>query len=113
MITSHNEDFDIRRSNSTSNEITLTSDGLRITDGYHLYTWQGSNTAGGQVHLARNTRISFYGDESAHHSIGSRNQSNGEADDLMISSYGAVYICLLYTSPSPRDLYRSRMPSSA
>ena len=24
-----------------------------------------------------------------------------------------VNICLLYTSPSPRDLYRSRMPSSA
>ena len=24
-----------------------------------------------------------------------------------------VKICLLYTSPSPRDLYRSRMPSSA
>ena len=24
-----------------------------------------------------------------------------------------VYNCLLYTSPSPRDLYRSRMPSSA
>ena len=23
------------------------------------------------------------------------------------------YACLLYTSPSPRDLYRSRMPSSA
>ena len=22
-------------------------------------------------------------------------------------------VCLLYTSPSPRDLYRSRMPSSA
>ena len=28
--------------------------------------------------------------------------------------YAAVSIaCLLYTSPSPRDLYRSRMPSSA
>eukprot|EP00831_Metopus_contortus_P005698 TRINITY_DN12150_c0_g1_i3.p1 TRINITY_DN12150_c0_g1~~TRINITY_DN12150_c0_g1_i3.p1 ORF type:complete len:224 (+),score=25.92 TRINITY_DN12150_c0_g1_i3:167-838(+) len=26
---------------------------------------------------------------------------------------GAVYICLLYTSPSPRDLSTSRMPSSA
>ena len=25
----------------------------------------------------------------------------------------AVYICLLYTSPSPRDRTRSRMPSSA
>ena len=25
----------------------------------------------------------------------------------------ALYICLLYTSPSPRDRTRSRMPSSA
>ena len=24
-----------------------------------------------------------------------------------------VYVCLLYTSPSPRDLSTSRMPSSA
>ena len=28
-------------------------------------------------------------------------------------SVGAGYICLLYTSPSPRDRTRSRMPSSA
>ena len=28
--------------------------------------------------------------------------------------YGSiVYICLLYTSPSPRDRQKSRMPSSA
>ena len=26
---------------------------------------------------------------------------------------GLVYFCLLYTSPSPRDLSTSRMPSSA
>ena len=26
---------------------------------------------------------------------------------------GGIYICLLYTSPSPRDLSTSRMPSSA
>ena len=26
---------------------------------------------------------------------------------------GAIYICLLYTSPSPRDRQKSRMPSSA
>ena len=26
---------------------------------------------------------------------------------------GSKYICLLYTSPSPRDMRRSRMPSSA
>ena len=28
-------------------------------------------------------------------------------------SYSIVYACLLYTSPSPRDRTRSRMPSSA
>ena len=26
---------------------------------------------------------------------------------------GELYVCLLYTSPSPRDMRRSRMPSSA
>ena len=30
-----------------------------------------------------------------------------------ISNFGEMSNCLLYTSPSPRDLYRSRMPSSA
>ena len=29
------------------------------------------------------------------------------------SDYGLLYICLLYTSPSPRDKRQSRMPSSA
>ena len=29
------------------------------------------------------------------------------------SKTALIYDCLLYTSPSPRDLYRSRMPSSA
>ena len=28
-------------------------------------------------------------------------------------TYACVYTCLLYTSPSPRDRTRSRMPSSA
>ena len=26
---------------------------------------------------------------------------------------GQIYVCLLYTSPSPRDRQKSRMPSSA
>ena len=29
------------------------------------------------------------------------------------STLMAIYVCLLYTSPSPRDRTRSRMPSSA
>ena len=30
-----------------------------------------------------------------------------------INELGITYICLLYTSPSPRDATLSRMPSSA
>ena len=43
-----------------------------------------------------------------------------EANDVVASAYGIEdlrfgpeYLCLLYTSPSPRDRTRSRMPSSA
>ena len=36
-------------------------------------------------------------------------------DDLpdRVAAWGINYVCLLYTSPSPRDLSTSRMPSSA
>ena len=33
--------------------------------------------------------------------------------DLNIGLFGWYAICLLYTSPSPRDVEESRMPSSA
>ena len=36
--------------------------------------------------------------------------TNPTANDIDMSDY---YLCLLYTSPSPRDLSTSRMPSSA
>ena len=39
------------------------------------------------------------------------NRTDRELDTVLISSRG--YGCLLYTSPSPRDRTRSRMPSSA
>ena len=32
---------------------------------------------------------------------------------IAISLFGVAIICLLYTSPSPRDAHESRMPSSA
>ena len=31
----------------------------------------------------------------------------------LILTFGLLFICLLYTSPSPRDATLSRMPSSA
>ena len=36
-----------------------------------------------------------------------------DGTDVHFSEYGIVHTCLLYTSPSPRDRTRSRMPSSA
>ena len=39
---------------------------------------------------------------------------NKELDEWKIKRYNALFAdCLLYTSPSPRDRTRSRMPSSA
>ena len=38
---------------------------------------------------------------------------NEEVDRFVYSRYGNPTVCLLYTSPSPRDRTRSRMPSSA
>ena len=33
--------------------------------------------------------------------------------EITVDGFGMMYICLLYTSPSPRDKRQSRMPSSA
>ena len=43
--------------------------------------------------------------------LGVRKPLTEEAQDLAVSAF--VDACLLYTSPSPRDLSTSRMPSSA
>ena len=37
----------------------------------------------------------------------------GDPDSAPEVSLGEMYVCLLYTSPSPRDQRGSRMPSSA
>ena len=36
-----------------------------------------------------------------------------ELNELVLEGMGNDQICLLYTSPSPRDRQKSRMPSSA
>ena len=40
-------------------------------------------------------------------------RQEGEVQELASIKVDVEYICLLYTSPSPRDRTRSRMPSSA
>ena len=52
-----------------------------------------------------------------HASTNLHNLANGRLGTLLGSAFvvdaGPLYFCLLYTSPSPRDRTRSRMPSSA
>ena len=53
-------------------------------------------------------------DTQANQNSGSANQDkNNEYINHYLSGNPIIYICLLYTSPSPRDRTRSRMPSSA
>ena len=42
-----------------------------------------------------------------------RKISNGEGVERVFQTHSKLITCLLYTSPSPRDLSTSRMPSSA
>ena len=49
-----------------------------------------------------------------HFSNAIRDESNiGVMEQIALSPSGLIMDCLLYTSPSPRDLSTSRMPSSA
>ena len=59
-------------------------------------------------------------DDLANHSLESYRRMGGNQGDTWLRgvNHGLMYvmtikICLLYTSPSPRDLSTSRMPSSA
>ena len=40
-------------------------------------------------------------------------QTNWKSGEVIFEQKSVEYPCLLYTSPSPRDLSTSRMPSSA
>ena len=39
--------------------------------------------------------------------------SENYASDEVMAASGSILTCLLYTSPSPRDVEEARMPSSA
>ena len=39
--------------------------------------------------------------------------ANAGCTEFFVANLGEAITCLLYTSPSPRDMRRSRMPSSA
>ena len=64
-------------------------------------------------HILDKLKVDYYGTPTPLQQVG--NVTVPEARVLMIQPWESKLIkdCLLYTSPSPRDLGRSRMPSSA
>ena len=66
----------------------------------------GRNTVGGVINIQRSRPT-----EEAGLKLGTRFNSVGGEEILLVANTGEI--CLLYTSPSPRDLSTSRMPSSA
>ena len=52
-------------------------------------------------------------DGETYHNIAHASLTNEISAQLAMKLFQFSNDCLLYTSPSPRDLYQSRMPSSA
>ena len=60
-----------------------------------------------------NQQAAFLGQQRGTRNIADLTRKLTEGFRPKMASYGQRGFCLLYTSPSPRDRTRSRMPSSA
>eukprot|EP00657_Telonema_sp_P-1_P009822 TRINITY_DN4053_c0_g1_i1.p1 TRINITY_DN4053_c0_g1~~TRINITY_DN4053_c0_g1_i1.p1 ORF type:complete len:142 (-),score=49.03 TRINITY_DN4053_c0_g1_i1:77-502(-) len=91
------------------------TNGIDTQNGYQLaldmINKAGGVTVGGKSYKMK---IAYYDDEStpARGAQLAERLINQDGVKFMLGPYSAL-ICLLYTSPSPRDRTRSRMPSSA
>ena len=82
------------------------TDFIRVDAHVHLYR----STEEGQTEKA-GYEVWEYGEQAEVH----QTDCVGTLDELLVQmeATGISKACLLYTSPSPRDRTRSRMPSSA
>jgi len=92
-------DFTVAPTGTNTGDQDLSGYLLNTTDTFNgTLTIGGSinfGSSNGNINLSRGGWITFYEDGgSARHGIGSRSNSGGEADDIRINSYGAVYINL-------------------
>ena len=74
---------------------------------------------GNSIFFSYETPVAGYSDDigffrtATYYSKTTSRHINAYLGDVKASEVPDQYICLLYTSPSPRDLSTSRMPSSA
>ena len=74
-----------------------------FVDYIKLYACSG-NGGKGSVHLHREKYITKGGPDGG---------DGGRGGHIILKGNQNLWTCLLYTSPSPRDVEESRMPSSA
>ena len=67
------------------------------------------------AHFAEGDALFVYSTGSPRwpHHVGHFNANNPVPSSMVLTGSDEATICLLYTSPSPRDRQKSRMPSSA
>ena len=97
----------------SDNNMVLLAMGMTNTGRMHAGTVNPSNNS---ISFANDgaTAEEFNNSDSSHTAV-AYDTTNNKAVVLWSGTSGAGYakVCLLYTSPSPRDRTRSRMPSSA
>ena len=73
-------------------------------------SWQREEGGGGRSRVLKNGAVIEQGGVNFSHVFGSQMPASATANRPELAGRN---FCLLYTSPSPRDLSTSRMPSSA
>ena len=87
---------------------------VELEKGAHLPTGIGITGAGSINVTGVITAASFSGSGAGLTGIDATSIKDPAGNvKIQAQASGAIYTCLLYTSPSPRDRTRSRMPSSA
>ena len=76
------------------------------------YAWQSVGQALG-IPSQKSKRLNVLGFMHRRHGLESYVSKQSITSDVVATCLETFFSCLLYTSPSPRDLSTSRMPSSA
>ena len=98
---------------------TLLSENYYVSKSYGNNNNDGKSVSSPFKTIAKAASVMTAGDVcyiregSYHETITINNKDGSQGSPIVFTRYKNERVCLLYTSPSPRDLMRSRMPSSA
>ena len=99
-------DINNKKTNTPSRRISLSENDLSLKELIQIFkNYELKLNSSGIFEKKINADSSYY--------VANLNEPGYFKNDKEIKGFTFFYICLLYTSPSPRDKRQSRMPSSA